>query len=113
LVEEGVENFPYGDSHPDKMSKRIHSHHATSIKSIFHQILIKVLVVYALDEVNRSWDWLLESLELKEQKPKPKLFPKHKSTKEKRISKTLVSTEKESSPMVRVTRYSKRKLKLQ
>jgi hypothetical protein len=48
-----------------KMSKRIQSHPATASKSIFHQRLIKVLVVYALDEVNHSWDWLIESLELK------------------------------------------------
>ena len=67
------------------------------------QILIRVLVLYALDEVNSSWDWLLESIELEEHEPKPKLFPKQKSTKENKISKTLVAREKESCPVVRVT----------
>jgi hypothetical protein len=48
-----------------KMPKIIQSNPATASKSFFHQRLIKVLVMYALDEVNHSWDWLIESLELK------------------------------------------------
>jgi hypothetical protein len=49
-----------------KMSKRIQSHPAIASKSLFHQRLINVLVVYALNEVNHSWDWLIEYFELKE-----------------------------------------------
>jgi hypothetical protein len=47
-----------------KMSKRIQSHHATASKSIFHQRLIKAMVMYALGEFQHSWDWLIESLKL-------------------------------------------------
>jgi hypothetical protein len=38
------------------MSKRIQTHPATTRKRIFHQILIKTLVMYALGEVQHSWD---------------------------------------------------------
>jgi hypothetical protein len=95
------------------MSKRIQSHPATASKSLFHQRLIKTLVMYALGEVQRSWDWLIESLELEEQKPKHKTSLKKKSKKEKKVPKTPVVTVKESSPVARVTRSSKRKLLLQ
>jgi hypothetical protein len=49
-----------------KMSKRIQSHPATTKNSLFHQGLIKTLVMFSLNEVHRSWDWLIQSL-----KPKP------------------------------------------
>jgi hypothetical protein len=49
-----------------KMSKRIQSHPATTKNSLFHQGLIKTLVVFSLNEVQRSWDWLIQSL-----KPNP------------------------------------------
>jgi hypothetical protein len=96
-----------------KMSKRIQSHPATASKSLFHQRLIKTLVMYALGEVQHPWDWLIESLELEEHKPKHKTSPKQKSKKEKKVSKTPVVTVKESSPVARVTRSNKRKLLLQ
>jgi hypothetical protein len=86
-----------------KMSKRIQSHPATASKSPFHQRLIKTLVLYALGEVQRPWDWLIESLELAEQEPKHKTSPKQKSKKEEEVSKTPTVTVKEISPVARVT----------
>jgi hypothetical protein len=53
-----------------KMSKRIQTHPTTASKSLFHQILIKTLVMYALGEVHRSWDRLIKSLKLVEHGPK-------------------------------------------
>jgi hypothetical protein len=44
------------------MSKRIQSHPATANFFFFHQGLIKTLVVFSLNEVQRSWDWLIQSL---------------------------------------------------
>jgi hypothetical protein len=55
-----------------KMSERIQTHPATVGKSLFHQRLIKTLVMYALGEVQCSWEWLLESLNLEEKESKHK-----------------------------------------
>jgi hypothetical protein len=96
-----------------KMSKRIQTHPATASKSIFHQRLIKTLVMYALGEVQRSWDWLIKSLKLEEQGPKHKTSLEKKSKKVKKVPKTLVVTVKENSLVARITRSSKRKLQLQ
>jgi hypothetical protein len=38
-----------------KMSKRVQNHPQTSHKSLFHQGLIKMLVMYALREVQMTW----------------------------------------------------------
>jgi len=89
--------------HLSKMSKRIQSHPATASKSLFHQRLIKTLVMYALGEVQHPWDLLIESLELEEHKPKDKTSPKYKSKKERKVSKTPAVTVKESSPVATVT----------
>jgi hypothetical protein len=63
------------------MSKRIQSHPATTKNSLFHQGLIKTLVVFSLNEVHRSWDWLIQSL-------KPNLHEtKSKTVKEKKPGK--------------------------
>jgi hypothetical protein len=96
-----------------KMSKRIQTHPTTASKSPFHQRLIKTLVMYALGEVQRSWDWLIESLKLEEQGSKHKTTLEHKSKKVKRVPKTLVVTMKESSLVARITRSNKRKLQSQ
>jgi hypothetical protein len=71
-----------------KMSKRIQTHPATTGKSLFHQRLIKTLVMYALGEVQHSWDWLLESLNLEEHGSKHKTTLEKKSKKVKRVPKT-------------------------
>jgi hypothetical protein len=66
--------------------------------------------MYALGEVHHSWDWLMESLKLEEQRSKHKTTLEHKYEKVKRAPKTHVVTVKESSPVARITRSNKRKL---
>jgi hypothetical protein len=95
------------------MSKRIQTHPATTKKSIFHQGLIKTLVIYALSEVQRSWDWLIQSLKPKQQEPKSKTAREKKPGKGKKASQTTDAFVKESSPAARVTHSSKRKLQTQ
>jgi len=45
-----------------KMSKRVQSHPATTKSKLFHQVLIKTLVVSSLREVHKPWSWLIQSL---------------------------------------------------
>jgi hypothetical protein len=45
-----------------KMSKRVQSHPSTAKGSLFHQVLIKTLVVSALREVQKPWSCLIQSL---------------------------------------------------
>lgn len=79
------------------MSKRIQTHPATASKSLFHQTLIKTLVMYALGEVQRSWDWLIKCLKLEEHGPKHKISLEQKSKKVKKVPKTHVVIVKENS----------------
>jgi hypothetical protein len=55
-----------------KMDKRVQSNLGTAHKSLFHQGLIKMLVLYALREVRVSSKQLLASLGFDEQDPKQK-----------------------------------------
>jgi hypothetical protein len=104
-------NFPYFLLKIlSKMSKRIQTHPATTKKSIFHQGLIKTLVRFSLSEVQRSWDWLIQSLKPKQQEPKSKTAREKKLGKGKKASQATNAFVKESSPAARVTRASKRKL---
>jgi hypothetical protein len=93
-----------------KMSKRIQTHPAIASKSLFHQRLIKTLVIYALGEVQCSSDWLIESLQLEEHGFKCKNTAGHKSKKAQRDPKTSAVRVKESSPVARITQSRKRKL---
>jgi hypothetical protein len=45
----------------EKMSKRVQLHPATTTSSLFHQVLIKTLVVSDLREVQKPWSWLIQS----------------------------------------------------
>jgi hypothetical protein len=85
------------------MFKRIQTHLATASKSIFHQTLIKILVMYALGEVQCSWDSLIESLKFEEQGTKNKNSPEKKYKKVKKVPKTPAVIVKENSPMARIT----------
>jgi hypothetical protein len=93
-----------------KMSKRIQTHPTTAGKSLFHQTLIKTLVMYALGEVQRSLDRLLELPNLEEHESKHKTTLEKKSKKVKRVPKTHAFIVKESSHVARITRSNKRKL---
>jgi hypothetical protein len=50
-----------------KMAKKIHSHPQNAHQSLFHQGLIKIMVMYALNELQLSWEQLLSSLGFEEQ----------------------------------------------
>jgi hypothetical protein len=72
------------------MSKRIQSHPATTKNSLFHQGLIKMLVIFSLNEVQRYWDWLIQSLKPKPHETKSKIVKEKKPEKVKRILKPLM-----------------------
>jgi hypothetical protein len=38
-----------------KMSNKVHNHPQTARKSLLHQVLMKMLVLYALREVEMTW----------------------------------------------------------
>jgi len=95
------------------MSKRIQSHPATSKSSLFHQGLIRTLVVFSLNEVQRSWDWLIQSLKPNLQATKFKNVKEKKPVKEKDTSQATEFLMKENSPGTRVTCDGKRKLQTQ
>jgi hypothetical protein len=63
-----------------KMEKKVQSHPKTTDKILFHQGLIKIMVMHALNELQVSWEQLLSSLGFKEQVVK--------------TNKTMVSTSK-------------------
>ena len=45
-----------------KMSKRVQSLSTNAKSSMFHQVLIKTLVMSALSELQKPWSWLMQSL---------------------------------------------------
>jgi hypothetical protein len=96
-----------------KMSKRIQSHPATTMNSLFHQGLIKTLVIFSLNEVQRSWDWLIQSLKPKPQETKSKTVKEKKPGKGKRASQATDVLVKENSHAAKITRAGKRKLQTQ
>jgi hypothetical protein len=100
-----------------KMAKRIQSHPQTALQSLFHQGLIKILVMYALSEVQVSWKQRLSSLGFEEQVSKTqKTTPDKKtriSTRKGNTSKSTSKVQEEASPIMRETRSSKRNLALQ
>ena len=70
------------------MSKRVQPHPVTAKSSLFHQVLINTMVVYALREVQKPYSWLIQSLN---PDPKPN---KQKKGKQKRVV-----TQKQSIPI--------------
>jgi hypothetical protein len=96
-----------------KISKRVQCHPAIAKGSHCHQVLINTLVVSYLNEVQRPWNWLIQSLS---NDPQPR---KSKNTKGKRssiqrqtglVDELLIKEEKYAT---RVTRASKMKMKTQ
>jgi hypothetical protein len=66
-----------------KMSKRVQSHPTTAKGSLFHQGLIKTLIISSLNEVQRPWDWLIQSLRNDLQSTKSKNSKRNKSAQHK------------------------------
>ena len=92
------------------MSKRIQSHLAITKINLFHQGLIRTLVVFSLNEVQRSWDWLIQSLKLDLQSTKSKIVKGKKPSKQKQTPQATKVLIKEESPAARVTHVGSRKL---
>jgi hypothetical protein len=44
------------------MSKKVQSISTNAKASLFHQVLIKTLVMFSLNELKNTWNWLMESL---------------------------------------------------
>jgi hypothetical protein len=44
------------------MSKKVQSLSTNAKNSLFHQVLIKTLVMSALNELQKPWSWLTQSL---------------------------------------------------
>jgi hypothetical protein len=95
------------------MSKRVQSHPATAKGSLFHQVLIKTLVVSSLNEVQRPWDWLIQSLSNDPQPSKSKKAKGKRSTIQKQSVTVDESPIKEETSATRVTRANKRKMQTQ
>jgi hypothetical protein len=95
------------------MSKRVQSHPATAKGSMFHQVLIKTLVVSSLSEVQRPWDWLIQSLNNDPQPRKPKKAKGKKVATQKQSITVDEFPVKEEISATRVTRTSKRKKQTQ
>lgn len=72
--------------------------------------MIRTLVVFSLNEVQRSWDWLIQSLKPNLESTKSKTVKGKKQVREKHTSQAIEVLMKEDSPAVRVTRAGKRKL---
>ena len=95
------------------MSKRVQSHPAIAKSSMFHQVLIKTLVVFYLSEVQGPRDQLIHSLN---NYPQPN---KQKNAKGKKVAtqKQSITVDefpiKEEISATRVTRTNKRKKKTQ
>jgi hypothetical protein len=45
-----------------KMSKRVQSLSTNAKSNLFHQVLINTLVVSSLRELQKTWSWLIQSL---------------------------------------------------
>jgi hypothetical protein len=93
------------------MSKRIQSHLAITKINLFHQGLIRTLVVFSLNEVQRSWDWLIHSLKPNLQPTKSKTVKGKNLVKEKQTSQATKILMKEDSLVARVTRAARENYK--
>jgi hypothetical protein len=50
-----------------KMARRVQSHPESTHRSLYHQVLIKILVLFTLGEIEMPWDYFLQSVGLQEQ----------------------------------------------
>jgi hypothetical protein len=95
-----------------KMSKRVQSHPTTTKGSLFHQVLIKTLVVSALGEVHKTWNWLIQSLNPDPQPRKQKKGKRKKAATQKQNLTVDEFTVKEEVSATRVTRTRRERSRL-
>jgi hypothetical protein len=65
------------------MARRIQSHLESTHRSMYHQVLIKLLVSFALEELEMPWGYFLKSMGLKEQEQLPDLQNENDESKDK------------------------------
>jgi hypothetical protein len=91
-----------------KMSKKVQSISTNAKGSLFHQVLIKTLVMSALNELQKPWNWLMESLKPITQSNKPKKGRGRKIVKQSRDIADENPVKDESSD-IKVTKKSRSK----
>jgi hypothetical protein len=91
-----------------KMSKRVQSLSTNAKRSLFHQVLIKTLVMSSLKKLQKPWSWLTQSLNPITQSNKQKKGKGRKTVTQSQDNsdETLV---KEEMSHIRVTRRSRSK----
>jgi hypothetical protein len=91
-----------------KISKKVQWISTNAKGSLFHQVLIKTLVMYALKKLQKPWNWLTESLKPITQSNKPKKGKGRKVVKQSRdISDE--NTVKDESSDIKVIKKSRSK----
>jgi hypothetical protein len=94
-----------------KISKRVQYHPAIAKGNMFHQFLINTLVVSSLKEVQRPWDWLIQSLNNDPQPSKSKKAKGKRSGTQKQSVTVDESSIKEETSVTRITRATTRSSK--
>jgi hypothetical protein len=91
-----------------KMSKKVQSISTNAKGSLFHQVLIKTLVMSALNELQKPWNWLTQSLKPITQSNKQKKGRGRKTIKQSRDISDENPVKDESSD-IKVTKKSRSK----
>jgi hypothetical protein len=91
------------------MSKRVQSLSTNAKRSLFHQVLIKTLVMFALRELQKPWSWLMQSLNPNTQSNKPKKGKGKNIVTQKQNISIDETPVKEEMPDIRVTRNNRGK----
>jgi hypothetical protein len=92
-----------------KMSKRVQSLSTNAKSSLFHQVLIKTLVMSALRELQKTWSWLMHSLNPNTQSNKQKKGKGKKTVTQKQNISIDETPIKEEMADIRVMRTNKGK----
>jgi hypothetical protein len=90
------------------MSKKVQSISINAKGSLFHQVLIKTLVMSSLNELQKPWNWLTESLKPITQSNNPKKCRGRKTVKQSRDIYDENPMKDESSD-IKVTKRSRSK----
>jgi hypothetical protein len=92
-----------------KMSKRVKSLSTNVKSSLFHQVLIKTLVMSTLRELQKPWRWLMQSLNPNTQSNKQKKGKGKNTVTQKQNISIDETPVKEEMPNIKVSRNSRGK----
>jgi hypothetical protein len=93
----------------EKMSKRVQSHSSNAKSSLFHQVLIKTLVMSSLREIQKPWSWLMQSLNPDPQSSKQKKGKRKRDVTQEPSIPVDETPVKEELSAIRVTRTNRGK----